>query len=79
MQATSTSTGIAATSNSRSASALVHGAVPGVINMAAPVAIPNRTDLLADHPRLNPTVIAATIASPAPTPLTARIGIAENR
>ena len=37
--------------------------------MAAPAAIPNRTDLLSGHARLKPTTIAATIASPAPTPL----------
>ncbi|CPB01130.1 Uncharacterised protein [Mycobacterium tuberculosis] len=34
---------------------------------------------MSDQPRLRPTVIAATIASPAPTPLTAVIGIDENR
>ena len=47
--------------------------------MAAPAAMPKRTDLLSDQSRLKPTVMAATIASPAPTPLTARIGMAENR
>jgi hypothetical protein len=35
--------------------------------------------LLGDHPRVRPTAIAATIASPAPTPLTACTGIAEKR
>ena len=51
----STSTGSSATSKSRSISALVHGIVPGVIIIAAPAAIPNRTDLLNDQSRLKPT------------------------
>ena len=44
---------------SRSVSARVHGSVPGVINMAAPAAIPNRTESVSDQSRFNPTVIAA--------------------
>src|ERR1700750_3331230 len=76
---TPASAGSSATSKSRSVSALVHGTVPGDIVMAAPAEIQKRTDLLSDQSRLRPTVMAATIASPAPTPLTARMGIAENR
>src|SRR6476660_2953440 len=73
------SMGASATSKSRSVSALVHGSVPGVSIIAAPAAIPKRTDSLSGQPLLNPTVIADTIASPAPTPLTPRTGIAEKR
>ena len=63
------STGSGTSSSSRSTSARVHGIVPGVNSMAAPAAIQRRIYLLNGHPRLRPTAIAATIASPAPTPL----------
>ncbi|CKT57147.1 Uncharacterised protein [Mycobacterium tuberculosis] len=71
--------GSAASSKNLSTSSRLQAAVPGVSSMAAPAAFPKRTDLMSDQPRLRPTVIAATIASPAPTPLTAVIGIDENR
>jgi hypothetical protein len=74
-----TSVGSGTISKSRSTSARLQAAVPGVINIDAPAAIPKRTDFSIGHPRLKPTVIAATIASPAPTPLPERIGIVENR
>jgi hypothetical protein len=46
----------------------MHVAVPGVRSFAV-AAMPNRTDVLTGHARLKPTVMPATIASPAPTPL----------
>jgi hypothetical protein len=53
--------------------ARLQAAVPGVFSIAAPATIPNRTDLASGHPRLRPGVIAAIVASPAPTPLPLRI------
>jgi hypothetical protein len=44
-------------------------AVPGIISIAASAATPKQTDFDSGHPRLSPTVIAATIGSPAPLPL----------
>ena len=47
-----TSPGFGDSSNNFSTSARSQAAVPGVISIAAPAAIPNRTDLTSGHPRL---------------------------
>ena len=57
----------------RSTSSRLQVAVPGIISIAASAATPKQTDFDSGHPRLSPTVIAATIASRAPLPLPERI------
>ncbi len=60
-------------------SSRVHGAVPGVSSLAAPAAMPSRTALVNGQPRVRPTAIPATMASPAPTPLPAGTGTGGKR